>query len=138
MATNPGGGGANGLSGRATKKRTFFYGFPYLRTKRFKENLRFFKWKDSLMNSLKSNYTYMIYFGIAKYFFYFQVIKCHDHIELLVNSGGDLIFFRQEFIFLSWVLFRVVTHIRSDIAPFLQCFVFVSFRYGSGSSYPFR
>ena len=23
-----------------------------------------------------------------------QVVKCHDHIELLVNSGGDLIFFR--------------------------------------------
>ena len=28
MATKPGGGGAKGLSGRATKKRTFFCDFP--------------------------------------------------------------------------------------------------------------
>jgi PUA domain protein len=25
----------------------------------------------------------------------FKVVKCHEHIELLVNSGGDLIFFRH-------------------------------------------
>jgi Pre-PUA-like domain len=24
----------------------------------------------------------------------FKVVKCHEHIELLVNSAGDLIFFR--------------------------------------------
>ena len=28
MTTKPRGGGAKGLGGRATKKRTFFYGFP--------------------------------------------------------------------------------------------------------------
>ncbi len=27
----------------------------------------------------------------------FKVVKCHEHIELLVNSGGDLLFFRQVF-----------------------------------------
>jgi len=25
----------------------------------------------------------------------FKVLKCHDHIELLVNSSGDLLFFRH-------------------------------------------
>jgi len=25
----------------------------------------------------------------------FKVVKCHEHIELLVNSGGDLLFFRH-------------------------------------------
>jgi len=25
----------------------------------------------------------------------FKVVKCHDHIELLVNSAGDLLFFRH-------------------------------------------
>ena len=24
----------------------------------------------------------------------FKVVKCHDHIELLINSSGDLLFFR--------------------------------------------
>ena len=31
MATKPRGRGAKDLSGRATKKRTFFFGFPYLK-----------------------------------------------------------------------------------------------------------
>lgn len=25
----------------------------------------------------------------------FRVVKCHDHVELLVNSGGDLLFFKH-------------------------------------------
>ncbi|KAE8744193.1 hypothetical protein FOCC_FOCC009113 [Frankliniella occidentalis] len=25
----------------------------------------------------------------------FRIVKCHEHIELLVNSAGDLLFFRQ-------------------------------------------
>ncbi|KAL1128943.1 hypothetical protein AAG570_013477 [Ranatra chinensis] len=25
----------------------------------------------------------------------FRLVKCHDHIELIVNSGGELLFFRQ-------------------------------------------
>ena len=24
----------------------------------------------------------------------FKVVKCHDHVELLINSGGDLLFWR--------------------------------------------
>jgi hypothetical protein len=28
----------------------------------------------------------------------FKVVKCHEHIELLVNSAGDLIFFRFGFL----------------------------------------
>jgi len=25
----------------------------------------------------------------------FKVVKCHDHVELLINSGGDLLFWRH-------------------------------------------
>jgi PUA domain protein len=25
----------------------------------------------------------------------FRLVKCHEHLELLVNSGGQLLFFRQ-------------------------------------------
>ncbi|KAJ1529905.1 hypothetical protein ONE63_006635 [Megalurothrips usitatus] len=25
----------------------------------------------------------------------FRIVKCHDHVEILVNSAGDLLFFRQ-------------------------------------------
>ena len=31
----------------------------------------------------------------------FKVVKCHDHVELLINSGGDLLFWR-------WVVKTVV------------------------------
>ena len=32
----------------------------------------------------------------------FKVVKCHDHVELLINSGGDLLFWR-------WVVRTVMT-----------------------------
>jgi len=38
---------------------------------------------------------YQIFKKMIYYFRLFQVVKCHDHIELLVNSGGDLLFFRK-------------------------------------------
>ncbi|CAB0004397.1 unnamed protein product, partial [Nesidiocoris tenuis] len=25
----------------------------------------------------------------------FRMLKCHDHIEIIVNGGGELLFFRQ-------------------------------------------
>ena len=31
----------------------------------------------------------------------FKVVKCHDHVELLINSGGDLLFWR-------WVVVMMV------------------------------
>ncbi|KAF3423325.1 hypothetical protein E2986_00089 [Frieseomelitta varia] len=30
----------------------------------------------------------------------FRIIKCHDHIEIIVNAAGDLLFFRQHPFFL--------------------------------------
>ena len=28
----------------------------------------------------------------------FKVVKCHDHVELLINSAGDLLFWRYTFL----------------------------------------
>ena len=39
----------------------------------------------------------------------FKVVKCHDHVELLINSGGDLLFWR-------WVVMMVMMMVMTEAA----------------------
>ena len=43
----------------------------------------------------------------------FKVVKCHDHVELLINSGGDLLFWR--FVLLAVILSSLTSPALSGI-----------------------
>ncbi|KOC62953.1 Malignant T-cell-amplified sequence 1 [Habropoda laboriosa] len=50
----------------------------------------------------------------------FRIVKCHDHIEIIVNAAGELLFFRQrEGPWMPTLRFYILTHLKISDPFFL-------------------